>query len=154
MLRHTQAYARFLRTEHHSHHIQHRDSHSHSMHFHRPCSSDIHRWKTSENEPTFWFTKSMIVVVPDTTAAGEPSHPTHVVSPNEKSKCVCWSTPPGITYFPSASYTSSAEEASIAPPIAAIFPSANSRSPLNSSVAVTIVPFLIEVPFSSFAPFS
>src|SRR5215467_5516685 len=60
--------------------------------------------------PLAWTAKSMIVVVPPHAAAVVPvaNVSTENVPPNGISMCVCPSIPPGITYLPAASTTSSA----------------------------------------------
>ena len=107
--------------------------------------------------------KSTIVVVPPSAAALVPVSKvsTENVPPNGISMCVCPSIPPGITYFPSASISTSASgsasaaapaaanvAASVAEPrarTAAIFSPTISTSASSVPPAVTTVPPLIRV---------
>src|SRR5215510_6152779 len=95
--------------------------------------------------------KSMIVVVPPHAAAVVPvaNVSTEKVPPNGISMCVCASIPPGITYLPAASTTSSAlacrPSAAGRASTAAIFSPSMSTSASSVPSAVTTVPPLIRM---------
>src|SRR5215510_1307066 len=95
--------------------------------------------------------KSMIVVVPPHAAAVVPvaNVSTEKVPPNGISMCVCPSIPPGMTYLPAASTTSSAlvcrPSAAGRASTAAIFSPSMSTSASSVPSAVTTVPPLISM---------
>src|SRR5215472_17525547 len=101
--------------------------------------------------PLAWTAKSMIVVVPPQAAAVVPvaNVSTENVPPNGISMCVCPSIPPGITYLPAASTTSSAlvcrPAAAGRASTAAIFSPSMSTSASSVPSAVTTVPPLIRM---------
>ena len=95
----------------------------------------------------------MIVVVPPQAAAREPVSKVSEakVPPNGISMWVCPSMPPGMTYFPAASMTVSAEAAtspSACEPgarTAAMVSPSTRTSCSDEPVALTTVPFVISV---------
>src|SRR5690349_8652867 len=109
--------------------------------------------------PFAWTAKSMIVVVPPHAAARVPVSKVSAenVPPNGISMCVCTSIPPGSTYLPVASMTSSAAGA-VSPPVtslastAAIFSPVTSTSASSVPDAVTTVPPLISVVLMALPP--
>src|SRR5688500_9775131 len=95
------------------------------------------------------MTRSMSVVVPPASAAAVPDSKSSAdtVPMNGNARWTCGSTPPGSTYCPEASMTSSLDEAfSRFMPTAAIFPSWHRTSAWVRPPAFTTVPFLINTP--------
>src|SRR5581483_2390459 len=111
------------------------------------------KWPSSawpNDVPGACMQKSIRQVVPPNAAETVPDvKSSHVVVPPKNiSRCVCGSIAPGMTYFPVASITFSAETSSDSP-ISETLPFSTNTSPTYSSAAVTIRPPLISTDIDS-----
>src|SRR5882724_1105937 len=99
----------------------------------------------SRDVPLACTAKSTIVVVPPKAAAIVPVSKVSAanVPPNGISMCVCTSIPPGSTYFPVASMTSSASESVPGAATAEMISPSTRTSATTAPVAETTVPPLI-----------
>jgi len=97
--------------------------------------------------PRAWMAKSTMLVVPPKAAARVPvsKSSADMVPPKGMSRCVCASTPPGITYMPVASIALPAEASGMPARTSRMRSPSIRISAAKVSAAVTTVPLRMSV---------